>query len=58
MQVDTSIEVCVNMTRNLSEGYRSRMFSRGKVVRVTPGESVPGSALMAASLSHGRIFRD
>ena len=58
VQVDSSIEVTVNMSRGLTERHSSKIVSRGKVVRVTPDEADPESIVMAAALSRLRILRD
>ena len=58
MHVDSSIEVSVNMSRSLPDGHGSKMFSRGKIVRVSPDESDPGSTMMAVTFSGLRILRD
>jgi hypothetical protein len=56
--VNSSIEVTVNVPGSLAAGHSSKMVSRGKIVRVSPGSSDPESAVMAASLSRLRILRD
>ncbi|MFZ0745158.1 MAG: PilZ domain-containing protein [Terracidiphilus sp.] len=58
VQVDSSIEVTVNVSRSLAEGHGSKMVSRGKVVRVSSDEADPESTVTAASLSQLRILRD
>lgn len=58
VQVDSSIEVIVNLPRSLADGQSSKMVSRGKVVRVSPDEADPECTVMAAALSQLRILRD
>lgn len=58
VQVDSLIEVTVNMSRNVAEGHSSKIVSQGKVVRVTQDEAEPESATMAAALGRLRILRD
>lgn len=58
VQVDSSIEVTVNMSKGLVEGRSSKIVSRGKVVRVVPYEADPESMMMAVSLSHLRMMRE
>ncbi len=58
VQVNSSIEVAVNMSRSLAEGHSSKIVSQGKIVRVAPDETDPENAVMAAALSRLRILRD
>lgn len=56
--VNSSIEVTVNVPGSLAAGHSSKMVSRGKVVRVSPGGFDPDYIVMAAELYHLRILRD
>lgn len=56
--VNSSIEVTVNVPGSLAAGHSSKMVSRGKVVRVLPGEFDSDPILMAAELHRLRILRD
>lgn len=58
VEVNSMIEVAVNVPKSLAEGQSSKMVSRGKVVRVSPDDTEPGSTVMATSFSHLRILRD
>ena len=56
--INSSIEVTVNVPGSLAAGHSSKMVSRGRIVRVSPGVADPGSTVMAASLIRLRILRD
>lgn len=56
--LNSSIEVSVNVPGSLAGGHSSKMVSRGKIVRLSPGEVDPECVLMAAALFHLRILRD
>ena len=58
VDVDSSIEVTVNVPGSLAAGHSSKMVSRGKIVRVSPSESGQDTRLMAAALFRLRILRD
>lgn len=58
VQVDSLIEISVNVSRSLADGHSSEMVSRGKVVRVSRDETDPENTEMAAALSNLRILRD
>jgi hypothetical protein len=58
MDLNSSIEVTVNVPGSLAAGHSSKMVSRGKIVRVLPGIPDPECAVMAASLIRLRILRD
>jgi hypothetical protein len=58
VRVNSLIEVTVNMSRSLAEGYSSKIVSQGKVVRVTQDVADPETGMMAASLGRLRILRD
>jgi hypothetical protein len=57
VHVNSSIEVAVNMSRNVADERGSKLVSLGNVVRVSPADSGLGSAVMAAALSRLRILR-
>ena len=56
--VDSSIEVTVNVPGSLAAGHSSKMVSRGKVIRLSPGEFESDPIVMAAELYRLRILRD
>jgi hypothetical protein len=58
LEVDSPIEVAVDVAKNLVDKLSSKMVSRGKVVRVSLNDTDPGITLMAAALSRLRILRD
>lgn len=58
VSVDSSIEVTVNVPGSLAAGHSSKMVSRGKIVRVSPGEFDSDPILMAAEFHRLRILRD
>jgi hypothetical protein len=58
VSVDSPIEVTVNVPGSFAAGRSSKMVSRGKIVRLLPGETDSDCILMAASFSRLRILRD
>ena len=56
--VDSSIEVTVNVPGSLAAGHSSKMVSRGKVIRLSPGAFDSDPIVMAAELYRLRILRD
>ncbi len=56
--VNSSIEVTVNVPGSLAAGHSSKMVSRGKVIRLSPGEFGSDPIVMAAELYRLRILRD
>lgn len=58
LQIDSPIEIAVDVSTNLHERLSSKMVSRGRVVRLSSNESEPGTTMMAAKFSRLRILRD
>ena len=58
VDLNSPIEVVVNVTGNLGGEHGSKMVSRGKVVRLLPCGADPDCTMMAAELYHLRILRD
>lgn len=56
--VNSSIEVTVNVPGSAAAGHSSKMASRGKIVRITRGDTDRERTTMAAALYHLRIQKD
>ncbi len=58
VDIDSPIEVVVNVTGSFGGGHGSKMVSRGKVVRLSPCGADPDCTMMAAELYHLKILRE
>lgn len=58
VNINSSIEVAVHIPGSAAAGHRSKMVSRGTVVRLMRGTVDPQLTMMAAALHHLRLLKD
>jgi hypothetical protein len=58
INISSSIEVTVHIPGSAAAGHRSKMVSRGMIVRLMRGTIDPQFTMMAAALHHLRLLKD